>query len=126
VPEPVYPPLGRVIIYTRKIDEMVAFYSQHFGYTASQIPGDRIVALDPPPNGGLPLMLHPAGKGQKIGQVLVKLVFDVPDVAAFCASASAQGLTFTSPFKADGYTFANAKDPSGNPISVSSRAFADP
>lgn len=116
------PPLGRIIIYTKKMDEMAAFYARHFGYTIRRDPKDRIVALDPAGTGAA-LMLHPAGQRQKEGQVMVKLVFDVPDVAEFCAKAADAGLTFSRPRKADGYTFANAKDPAGNPISVSSRAF---
>lgn len=117
-----HPPLGRVINYTKKIDEMAAFYARHFGYTIHRDPEDRIVALDPP-GPGAALMLHPAGQRQKDGQVMVKLVFDVPDVPAFCAAAAEDGLTFSRPHRADGYAFANAKDPAGNSISVSSRAF---
>ena len=119
------PPLGRLIIYTKKIDEMVAFYCRHFGYVESRIEGDRIVQLTPSGT-ALPLLLHQAGNGQKVGQVLVKLVFDVADVAAFCAHAAENDLKFGPQHNADGYTFANAKDPSGNPISVSSRAFVIP
>jgi predicted enzyme related to lactoylglutathione lyase len=55
---------------------------------------------------------------------MVKLVFDVEDVEAFCAQARARGLKFGALHKGDEYVFANAKDPSGNSISVSSRAFA--
>lgn len=115
------PPLGRLVIYTKKLDEMAAFYCRHFGYTRHDRPGDRIVELTGP---GIPLMLHPAGARQKEGQPLVKLVFDTPDVTAFCEKAAANGLTFGKEHKADGYTFANAKDPGGNSIQVSSRAFA--
>ncbi|MEL6571744.1 MAG: VOC family protein [Pseudomonadota bacterium] len=115
-------PLGRIIIYTKKIDEMAAFYARHFGYSVHRDPEDRLVALEPP-GAGAALYLHPAGQRQKDGQVMVKLVFDVEDVDAFCAEAAKAGLTFARPFKADGYTFANAKDPAGNSISVSSRAF---
>jgi len=64
------PPLGRLILYTKRLDEMIAFYSRHFGYTAHTLPGDRITELRPP-GPGLALMLHPAGKGQREGQVLV-------------------------------------------------------
>ncbi len=118
------PTLGRLIIYTRKIDEMIAFYCAHFGYSVLRQQGDRIVELRP--NGaGAPILLHPAAKGQKQGQSLVKLVFDVPDVARFCDEARARGLDFGAIHSADGYSFANARDPSGNPVQVSSRAFAD-
>lgn len=116
--------LQRVILYTKKIDEMAAFYGRHFGYSAHRTDGDRIVELRPP-GAGLTLLLHPASKGQKEGQSLVKLVFDVRDVAAFCKAAAVRGLEFGPIHRADGYCFANAKDSSKNPISVSSRAFSE-
>jgi hypothetical protein len=72
-------------------------------------------------------MLHPAAKGQRAGgQTAVKLVFDVEDVEAFCARCAENGLRFGVIHKADGYVFANAKDPCQNAISVSSRAFRGP
>ena len=74
-------------------------------------------------DGGASLMVHPAAKGQKSGQSTVKLVFDVADVEAFAARCTANGLSFGFLHQADGYVFANARDPSGNPISISSRAF---
>ncbi|PWK61412.1 VOC family protein [Roseicyclus mahoneyensis] len=120
------PPLGRILLYTRQIDEMAAFYATHFGYAAHTRPGDRITELRPPATGGVTLMLHPLGKGQKAGQVLVKLVFDVADVPAFCQAAAAKGLIFGKIHDADGYHFANARDPAQNPVQVSSRAFAAP
>jgi hypothetical protein len=54
---------------------------------------------------------------------MVKLVFDVEEVAEFAKCAAARGLKFSSIRQADGYAFANAKDPDGNSISISSRAF---
>lgn len=115
--------LGRLIIYTKRLPEMAAFYCKHFGFEALQHEGDRIVELRAP-GGGAAILLHPAPAGKKEGQTLVKLVFDVEDVAAFCADARAQGLEFGPIHQADGYCFANAKDPSKNNISVSSRAFS--
>ncbi|MCL6285294.1 VOC family protein [Ruegeria sp. 2012CJ41-6] len=117
------PPLSRLVLYTKRMDEMVAFYETHFGYRARRQKGDRIVELVPP-GPGVHLMLHPAGKATREGQVTVKLVFDAPDVAAFCAKARDRGLEFGPIHEADGYGFANAKDPSNNAISVSGRAFA--
>jgi hypothetical protein len=76
------------------------------------------------PNGeGFAILLHPAGRRQKEGQALVKLVFDVEDAPKFLGLASEKGLVFGPIHEADGYVFANAKDPSGNSVSVSSRAF---
>ncbi|MDP5220486.1 VOC family protein [Ruegeria sp. 2205SS24-7] len=116
------PPLSRLVLYTKRMDAMITFYETHFGYRADRREGDRIVELIPPGRGAH-LMLHPAGKATREGQVSVKLVFDVPDVAAFCVQARERGLEFGAIHKADGYEFANAKDPSKNAISVSSRAF---
>ncbi len=119
-----HPPLARVTLYTRKMAEMVAFYETHFGYEAYGAPGDRIVELRPP-GPGVTLSLHPLAKSQKAGQVLVKLGFEVEDVERFAERAARAGLVFGRPHKGDGYLFANAKDPAGNPISITSRARAD-
>ncbi len=114
------PPLSSLILYTAKPDEMVAFYQTHFGYRARQLEGDRIIELQPP-DGGVPLLLHPAAKGMRQGQAAVKLVFACIDVEEFCAKAQRRGLQFGKVHQADGYVFANAKDPSGNSVSVSGR-----
>lgn len=66
-------------------------------------------------------MLHPAARGQKIGQSTVKLVFSMPDVDAFCAASSALGFPFGAIHRTTDYSFANIKDPDGNSVSVSSR-----
>lgn len=118
------PDIGRAILYTKKIDEMVAFYTLAFGYRAVRRDNDRILELQPPGD-GLVLMLHPAAKGQREGQVLVKLVFDVEDVEDCRAGLIDHGIAVGPVHDAGGYQFANAKDPAGNSVSISSRAFAD-
>lgn len=114
--------LGRIIIYTKKSEELAAFYSRHFGFVVRRCDGDRIIELAPQ-SGGAAILLHPASKGQKDGQSLVKLVFDVEDVEAFCRDSKENGLIFGPIHGADGYVFANAKDPANNSVSISSRAF---
>lgn len=116
------PALGRVILYVRDVERSAAFYASQFGYVPHRSAGDRIVELHGP-EGAASIMLHPASKGQKIGQVAAKLVFDVEDVAAFVALAKNTGLNFGPLLKGDGYVFSNAKDPDGNAISISSRIF---
>lgn len=69
-------------------------------------------------------MVHQAGKGLKAGQASVKLVFDVEDVESFKSHCAKQALVFGATHQADGYSFANAKDPAGNSVSISSRRFA--
>ena len=115
--------LGRIILYVRDIDAVAAFYARHFGFRIRRDDGDRIVELERPGQSGSTILLHPLGRGRRSGQTLVKLVFDVRDVESFCADAAGRGFRFGTIHKADGYVFANAKDPAGNAISVSSRAF---
>ena len=115
--------LGRILLYVRDIEAVARFYVLHFGYRIHREAGDRIVDLESPGGTGANIMLHPLGRGRKGGQTVAKLVFDVPDVDGFCARAAAQGLAFGPVHEGDGYAFANAKDPAGNSVSVSSRAF---
>ena len=114
--------LGRIIIYTKKLDEMSSFYAKYFNYEILRLENDRIVELVPK-NGGTHILLHPMSKDRQDGQTLVKLVFDVEDVEGFCRDAATRGLLFGSIHHVDGYSFANAKDPAKNSVSVSSRAF---
>ena len=114
------PPLSSLVLYTSRMDEMARFYVDLFGYSVHQSEGDRIVELRPPGT-GITLLLHPMGKGRKQGQTLIKLVFATDDVPAFCAACQAKGLEFGPLHAADGYVFANAKDPAGNSVSVSGR-----
>ena len=114
--------LGRITLYVRDVEAPISFYEKHFGFKPHREDGDRIVELLAQ-DGGANLMIHAAGKAQKMGQVLVKLVFDVEHVEAFRTKCAEEGLEFGPIHQADGYVFANAKDPSGNSISISSRAF---
>ena len=114
--------LNRLILYARDVEGTVAFYEKHFGFQALRLPGDRIAELVAQ-HGGANIMVHAAAKGVKTGQVTVKLVFDVEDVAGFCEKSARNGLTFSAEHPADGYSYANAKDPCGNNIQASSRAF---
>lgn len=117
--------LNRIIIYARDVDISASFYAYFFGFKVRTSPTDRLTELVSE-EGGARLLLHKAGKAQKLGQVAVKLVFDVADVPAFCSDAARKGLKFGSIHQADGYMFANAKDPDGNSLQVSSRAFTSP
>ena len=105
------------------METVAEFYARHFGFGIHRTAGDRIVELESPGGAGSNIMLHPLGRGRKRGQTVAKLVFDVADVDAFCARAAAQGLEFGTVHSGNGYVFANARDPAGNSISVSSRGF---
>jgi predicted enzyme related to lactoylglutathione lyase len=114
--------LNRIVLYVKDVERTIAFYEAYFGFKATREEGDRIVELVHR-DGGAHLMIHQAGKAQKTGQSQMKLVFDVEDVVAFCAKCEKAGLSFGALHQGDGYVFANARDPAGNPIQVSSRAF---
>ena len=121
VPPPVV--LGRILLHVHDIEAVAKFYALHFGFRIHREEGDRVVELESSSGAGNNIMLHSLGRGRKSGQTIAKLVFDVPDVEAFCARAAEHGLKFGAIHKGDGYIFANAKDPAGNSISISSRAF---
>ena len=114
--------LNRLVLYARDVEGTVAFYEKHFGFQVLRLPGDRIVELVAL-SGGADIMVHAAAKGLRTGQVTVKLVFDVEDVSGFCERSAGNGLKFSAEHLADGYSYANAKDPCGNNLQVSSRRF---
>lgn len=114
--------LTRVMLYAKNVEKLIHFYESHFCYTAQCEEGDRVIELAAI-NGGANLMIHPASKAMKEGQNCVKLVFDVEDVAQAVKRYAATGLKFGVIHQADGYQFANAKDPAKNSIQISSRAF---
>ena len=115
-------PIKRIVLYAQDVEKTVRFYEKYLDFEPSTTPDDRIVELVNL-KGGVSLMVHQAAKGQRDGQSIVKLVFDVEDVAAFCDRCAERGLKFGSIHVANGYLFANAKDPCNNSISVSSRAY---
>jgi catechol 2,3-dioxygenase-like lactoylglutathione lyase family enzyme len=57
-------PLGRIVIYTKKIEQMAQFYSRHFGFSLNRAEGDRILELTPQAT-GVSILLHPASAKQK-------------------------------------------------------------
>jgi predicted enzyme related to lactoylglutathione lyase len=111
--------VARVILYVKDIPKVAAFYERYFemktlpGATA----GWRELSF---PAGGCTIALHQAAKSQKSGAAM-KLVFAVKDVTAFVEAKQREGLQFGAIHRFDGFEFANAKDPAGNSISISSR-----
>ena len=114
--------LGTVIIYARDMQKSAMFYSKYFGFKTTGEVVEGLVELHAP-EGGVGILIHQAARSVKLGQVGVKLSFHVQDVEAFCIEAEKQGLKFGVVHAANGYHFANAKDPDKNSISISSRAF---
>jgi predicted enzyme related to lactoylglutathione lyase len=115
-------PLCTVIVYARDMKKTAVFYSEHFGFKTTGEVTEGLIELHAP-NGGAGILIHQAAKSVKLGQVGVKLSFQVHDVRAFVIAAAEKGLEFGAVHEANGYQFANAKDPDKNPVSISSRAF---
>lgn len=112
----------RIILYVSNIPKVAAFYERHFGLKA--LPGAEDGWLEMgSPDGGCSIALHQAASAQKRGSE-IKIVFGVKDVAAFRAERLAGGLKFGVVHQAKGHEFANAKDPAGNSIQISSRGLA--
>jgi predicted enzyme related to lactoylglutathione lyase len=114
--------LGSVVIYARDMVRTAQFYASHFDFATTGEVVEGLIELTPR-NGGAAILIHQAAKSVKLGQVGVKLNFQIPDVAAFVARAAANGLQFGAIHQANGYSFANTKDPDNNSVSVSSRAY---
>jgi predicted enzyme related to lactoylglutathione lyase len=112
------PPIARIILYVRDIAKVATFYQTHFGF---QIEGSEPGWLElSSSSGGCCIALHQAAKTQKRGSE-IKIVFWVEDVKEFKAQREANGLKFGVLHEAGGFQFANARDPAGNSISISSR-----
>ncbi|MFM9923056.1 VOC family protein [Variovorax sp. H27-G14] len=114
--------LQTLILYARNTRATAAFYCTHFGFASSLEVVEGLIELRSS-SGGASLLIHQAASSVKLGQVGVKLMFDVQDIEGFKQKAAAQGLAFGATHQANGYAFANAKDPDGNSVAISSRAF---
>lgn len=117
-----HPSLNTVLIYARNPVKTAAFYRTYFGFVGHEQPVEGLLELTSPTS-GLTILIHQAAKSVKLGQAGVKLVFSVEDIEAFKQRSQETGLLFGSTHQANGYAFANAKDPDGNSVSISSRAF---
>lgn len=117
-----HPSLGTIIIYARDMYRTAEFYRTYFGLATTGEIVEGLIALEPI-DGGAGILIHQAAKSVTLGQVGVKLSFHVKDVPGFIATAAKTGLKFGAVHQANGYVFANAKDPDKNSVSISSRAF---
>jgi catechol 2,3-dioxygenase-like lactoylglutathione lyase family enzyme len=113
------PQITRVILYVKDVAKVAAFYERFFGMhpLPGATPGWIELAGEPR---GCTIALHKASVAQKSGAA-IKIVFGVADVKAFKLAKEKQGLRFGVVHEVDGFEFANAKDPAGNSISISSR-----
>lgn len=112
-------PIVRAILYVKDIPKVADFYQRHFGMTP--IPSNEKGWLEMTGEpGGCTIALHQASVSQKSGAA-IKLVFGVADVRRFKSERELQGLKFGPVHSPGNFEFANAKDPAGNSIQISSR-----
>ena len=116
------PILNLIVLYAKDIQRTASFYERCFDFTSRGSAAEGLVELVAP-SGGASILVLQAGKGVKHGQAVIKLTFSVQDVEAFKENSAALGLEFGGTHQANGYAFANAKDPDGNSVSISNRAY---
>lgn len=114
--------LATIILYAKDMQRSARFYSEHFGYVTTGEVSEGLIELQPA-DGGAEILIHQAAKSLKLGGAAIKLSFSVRDVQQFVERANLAGAAFGSIHQANGYAFANTKDPDGNSVSVSSRRF---
>jgi len=112
-------PIMRAILYVKDIPKVADFYQRHFGMSPlpSNEKGWWEMTSEP---GGCAIALHQASAAQKSGAA-IKLVFGVVDVRKFISEREQQGLKFGPIHTVGNFEFANAKDPAGNSVQISSR-----
>ncbi|MFZ6845919.1 VOC family protein [Undibacterium sp. RuTC16W] len=118
------PTLSTIILYARDMQRTAAFYQTFFGFVTTGTVVEGLIELRAADHGA-DLLIHQAAKSVKLGQAAVKLMFDVADIEGFKKLSAERGLIFGSIHQANGYAFANAKDPDGNSVAISSRAFRE-
>jgi len=111
--------ISRIILFVRDVEGVAAFYEKHFGLLPLDRSEDSWLELSA---AGCNLALHRAPiPSRERGRSPAKIVFAVADVHAAKKHFAANGLKFGKIHEVDGFAFANARDPEGNPIQISSR-----
>jgi len=115
-------PIVRVILYVRDLPKVANFYQKHFGM--KPLPSDDAGWLELESNSGdCNIALHRAASSQKSGAA-IKIVFGVSNVRQFMKERETERLKFGPIHDTGTFEFANAKDPAGNSIQISSRGLA--
>lgn len=114
--------ISRIILFVRDVEGVAAFYAKHFGLLPLDRNEDGWLELSAE---GCNLALHRATTtSRERGRSPAKIVFAVADVHAAKKQFAAAGLKFGKVHEVDGFAFANARDPEGNPIQISSRGLS--
>ncbi len=117
--------VSRVILYVKDVAKVATFYQRHFAMKVVTGATDSWIELSSETAGSCNIALHKAAISQKSGAAM-KIVFGVADVETFANERKAEGLIFGPIHRFDEFSFANAKDPAGNSIQISSRGLHKP
>lgn len=112
--------LNTILIYAKNPVVTAEFYRKFFDFETTGKMVEGLIELNSLASGAT-ILIHQAAKTVKLGQVGVKLMFSVKDVDVFKEQSAQLGLVFGSTHQANGYSFANVKDPDGNSVAISSR-----
>ena len=114
--------ISRIILFVRDVPAVAAFYQRHFGLKPIDSAEDGWLELSA---GGCNLALHRATTtSRERGRSPAKIVFAVADVHGAKTAFAKDGLKFGKVHEVNGFAFANARDPEGNPIQISSRGLS--
>lgn len=116
------PVLQTIIIYAKNVQRSAEFYQKYFGFIGDGQLVDGLIELNAP-NQGASILIHQAARTIRTGHAGLKLMFDIEDIEGFKQHSATLGLNFGATHQANGYVFANTKDPDGNSIAISSRNF---
>lgn len=118
-PAPMKARISRIILFVRDVSRVAAFYEKHFGLQPLDRSEDGWLELAAD---GCNLALHRATtSSRERGRSPAKIVFAAADVHAAKRRFAAAGLKFGKIHEVADFAFANARDPEGNPIQISSR-----
>ncbi len=111
--------ISRIILFVSDVRAVAEFYQKYFGLEPVGPEEEGWLELAA---GGCNLALHrgklPPGESRVTP---AKIVFSVADVHAAVAQFAKEGLKFGKIHEWNGIAFADARDPEGNPIQISSR-----
>jgi predicted enzyme related to lactoylglutathione lyase len=111
--------ISRIILFVNDVQTVAKFYQKHFGLEPVGAEEDGWLELAA---GGCNLALHRGRLPPDASRVTpAKIVFAVDDVHAAVAQFAKKGLKFGKVHEWNGFAFADARDPEGNPIQISSR-----
>ncbi|MGH7938023.1 MAG: VOC family protein [Bryobacteraceae bacterium] len=112
--------ISRIILFVADVPKVAAFYEQHFGLEPLGPEKDGWVELRAE---GCNLALHhgtlPPGQHSHSP---AKIVFAVSNVHDAIKRFAASGLQFGKVQEWNGLSFADSKDPAGNPIQICSQS----